>query len=310
MAKGERFVAPDITYQQVYQRILTKNPLPAAGAEFWEVGQTLTQAAIQLEVKLKEIFIQTQIVNSGWAEDRFKDLQEGKGNQLSDGMVVDKEGRVVIRPWSSFIDYTRGNDLPPTLGEMRKLITEQGRLLFPITPARDSFLFWLYRDQPSVLQLLSDERLDQGLEAKPYETDLSAAKAVPDQIMIANIRRGKVGVGKFAERGMVLGIVGFWEHTHSDLSEGRGYIGKVRVEGSKLTTHIELSPLERKRVILSGGLPMDEKHAVTVLRMDPQFARRELIAAAFQRFTQESSLPLVLRFNAYRPWLGEFPQHG
>ncbi|MDP3973816.1 MAG: hypothetical protein Q8P92_03205 [Candidatus Daviesbacteria bacterium] len=309
MGQLEHFIAPDIKYQQLYQDILTKNPL-SAGAALWEVGQTLTQAGLQLEAELKEIFIQTQQVNQDWAEGRFRVLREGEGKQLLDGMVVDEEGRAVIRPWSSFADYTRGDDLPPTLGEMRNLITAQGRLLFPVTPSRDSFLFWLYSDQASVLQLLVEERLDQGLETKPYAIEPSIAQAMPDMVMTVSIKRGKVGIGKFAQKGMVLGIVGFWEHTHSDLSEGRGYIGKVRVEASKLTEHIELSPLEKREVILSGGLPMDEKHNVTVLRMDPQIARRDLIAAAFQKFTGESKHPLVLRFNAYRPWLGEFPKHG
>lgn len=317
MRTPEHFVGPNVSFQKLHQRILRRYPL-GEDAALWQVGQSLNQGATGLEVELRRIFIETQHKNADWAEARFRVLRQGEGNHFLDGMVVDEEGRitvdkgdrVMVEPWSSYKSYAHGKNLPPTLEQMRQLITQEGYLLFPMTPAKDSMLFWQHDNQQAVLSLLVAEGFGQ-VEAQAYPIDYQAAPQMKDMLMMAYIRKGKVGIGKFASGGMVLGQVGFWESTEHGLSEGRGYISRVRIDRSKLSDTIFISPLEKRRVVISGGLPMDENHGIEVLRMDPVMAQRDLIAAAFLTFSESyPNLPLVLRFNTYKPWIGEYPRHG
>lgn len=317
MKKLERLIGPKISFEELHQRILQQHPLPEKAAP-WEIRQALDESSRGLDGELEAVFRDIQRKNGPRIDAIFQVVQAGDRNLLLDGMVLDEEGRMALddqgkllfEPWSSLRDYAKAEKLPPTIEEIRQRMIGRGRWLFPVTPRRDSFLFWLRSNEAQVSNLLTAAGIDQDLEPRDYQIEeySLASMMEEDPIRMVSVKRGLVGVGKFAQAGLVLGGLGFWEN--DNLSDGKGYIGRVRFEGSNLIEYTVISPLKEREVVLKGGLPMNIKHGVPVVRMEGSFARKDLVAAAFIAFGKYSDLPLVLRFNILRPWLGEHPKHG
>ena len=259
------------------------------------------------------IFIETQKANASWIESRFKVVREEFGEWSIDGMMVDPNGRLVAGPWSTYNVYSSGKEFALSMEDIVEAAQKNNTMLYPLTPFRDSTLFWFYHQGEEAIRWVVNEAIGERLEVDNYPIDPGIASEMPDMIRMARIPRGKIGKGKLAKAGMASGRLGFWENISANIYWAGKYIPRVYADKSGvLDRQITISPLREGKVIASGGLPMDEKHPnLEVIRTDPDLAGNDFIAAALVAFAQaQPNLPFVLSYNTYRPWFGEVPRHG
>jgi len=174
----------------------------------------------KLNKALLRVFGDVQNANGEWAEGRFKTLRAIPGAWSLDGMLVDTNGRLTAT-WSTYQMYLRNEvpdlSLPSIFAEMQK----SDRLLIPLIPLRDSTIFWLEERPDQVPAAIQEHVPDNPLEVTHY-TDFSSTdfgfRRIADlrRVNMARIRSGKVGDGKFAQRGIVRGRLGFWANTTPD----------------------------------------------------------------------------------------------
>jgi len=267
----------------------------------------------KLNKALLRVFGDVQNANGEWAEGRFKTLRAIPGAWSLDGMLVDTNGRLTAT-WSTYQMYLRNEvpdlSLPSIFAEMQK----SDRLLIPLIPLRDSTIFWLEERPDQVPAAIQEHVPDNPLEVTHY-TDFSSTdfgfRRIADlrRVNMARIRSGKVGDGKFAQRGIVRGRLGFWANTTPD---GLSYSPRVFIEKSKILpkqTYISSKP--EAVVLLEGGKPMNENHPnVRVLRTDPKLTEQSFIVAALIVFSRAyEGIPFVLQYDTYEPWSGHFPHH-
>jgi hypothetical protein len=255
---------------------------------------------------LNKIFREAQVKNADWAEETLSIVRQETGVWSIDGLIADKDGRVVIGPWSSYHQYLSGNPLP-NMDHMRQMIEERGEVLFPLTGAKDSILMWLEENDSQVQQAIAGTNSGKQPEIEYYPVNPKVTQYLSSPVRLARIRRNVVGKGKMADFGLALGKLGFWESSNSRIA---GYHPRVHIERSKaVEKQSYISPFSRSTVIMVGMLAMDEKHdQVEVVRPKPPLVAEDFIIAAFNSY--EGEAPLVLRYNAYRPWFGELPHHG
>lgn len=267
----------------------------------------------KLNKELLMVFGNVQNANGEWIERRFQTLRTIQGAWSLDGMLVDTDGRLTAT-WSTYQMYLRNEvpdlSLPSILAEMQK----RDRLLIPLIPLRNSALFWLEEKPDPVPASIQEHLPGDPLEVTHY-TDFSSTdfgfRRIADlrRVNMARIRSGKVGDGKFAQRGIVRGRLGFWENT---TSQGLSYSPRVFIEKSKILpkqTYISSKP--ETVVLLEGGKPMNENHPnVQVLRTAPNLTGQSFIVAALIAFSRAyEGIPFVLQYDTYEPWAGHFPRH-
>lgn len=259
---------------------------------------------------LPGILREAQARNGEWAEGKLGDLRAESGEWSLDGILVNGEGRMVASPgyWSSFSAYRSGLDLPITVENLASIAVTNGELLFPLTSVRDSVFFWQYEFEDRVVPVLEGQ-LGEAVNAEDFPVRAELASQMPIRIRMARVRRDKVGAGKLAADDIILGTIGFWENPAFD--PDKRYIPRVQIARSRLVDKtIYFSPLRPGFIAASGGLTMDEKHDVEIVRLNPDVAALDFVASAFVRGNERfDRQPYALRFNAYRPWFGERPNH-
>lgn len=268
----------------------------------------------KLTQELLRVFGDVQNANGEWVEGKFQTLRTIPGAWSLDGMLVDTEGRIRIGPWSTYQMYLKNEvpdlSLPSIFAEMQK----RDRLLIPLIPLRNSTIFWLEEKPDQVPASIQEHLPDDPLEVTHY-TDFSSTdfgfRRIADlrKVNMARIRSGKAGDGKFAQRGIVRGRLGFWENT---TPEGLSYSPRVFIDKSIIfpkQTYISSKP--ETVVLLTGGKPMNENHPnVQVLRTDPNLTGQSFIVAALIAFSRAyEGIPFILQYDTYRPWAGHFPHH-
>lgn len=271
-------------------------------------------------------FRRAQSRNPGWIEERLALFRRTKidpktnrpietDDPLIDWFVVDSDGRLVSGPGSSWRAYLHGKDFPPTMDDMLKHILgrEDKELLYPLAPYRDAMLVWLACDEDRVKTLIEGQ-LAEGVQVRDYPLGSGMVSHVPDTLRMAWVRGNKVSHEAAAASGIIQGTVGFWEHAGVTRST---YIPRVNFEQPKRTAallpdkrrKVVVSPLGRNDVIITGGVPIDERHRdeVSVIRVDPKLAANDFIATALTSASEQFERPTVLKFNSYQPWFGKYP---
>lgn len=287
-----------------------------------DLREILTRAASEnhvlepqgLDREFRRLFAQVQEANGQWAESRLRTLRAGTHDWSLDGMLVNKEGRIALGPWSTYGMYL-ANKVPDLtlitlLSEMQRL----EELLFPITPQRDSANFWLEEHEEQIIAAFQ-EHLPTSLEVE-YYGDYSSTnfgfRRMADlrRIKMGKIVSGKVGDGKLAQRDVVRGRVGFWENS---TPEGPTYTPRVYIEKSRIfPKQTYISSLSESAVLVKGGIPINERYSnLHVLRIEPHLVEQNFIIAALITFSNAyKGTPFVLRFDTYKPWVGLYPHHG
>lgn len=271
-------------------------------------------------------FKRAQSTNPGWVEERLDLFRTHRidpatkravetDDPFIDWFVVDSNGRLAVGPGSSWRAYLVGRDFPPTMDDMLKLILgrEEKELLYPLAPYRNAMLVWLACDEDRVKTLIEGQ-LEEGVTIRDYPLGSSMASHVPDTLRMAWVRGNKVSHEAAAARGIIQGTVGFWEQEGVTSST---YIPRVNFERSKKTPallpdkrrKVVVSPLARNDVIITGGVPIDERHRdeVSVIRVDPKLAANDFIATALSTASEQFERPTILKFNSYQPWFGRYP---
>lgn len=312
--KDSGFVTPILgNFNDLYQDILGKHPIMVTG----DLGiSSLEAARKELEEKLKSIFSKTQRLNEKWADERFKLLWKAPESWSRDGILVDSEGRMDrnMPTWSTLGTYMANSELPLKMDDLIKRMQEKGSLLFPITPPKDSIHFWFKQHEQEIKSTI-EHQIRENLEIVDYPVHPEVASSLPDVLRMARIKRNKVGTTKFANGQIILGKLGFWERTNLNAKYALDirYAPRIEIDESTPLGHLAyISPFSEEFVLLTGGLPMDEKHGNVkeIIRANQQATWKDFIAASAIAFLDKhGDMPFVFRYNPYRPWLGEYPQH-
>lgn len=311
--QAPRFIPPSIDLDQARQAAWTAHPLTDDLPLHLEIGRTKHLGDQEFEPELRKALEWMQKQNGTWAERQLDTIREAVGDWSVDGLLANQEGRLKVDEagsytWSSFRAYMSGNGLPFDVEKLIKLRDQDGQWYFPLTARRDSILIWL-ADFDSQVTAILDNELKGDVKVEDFPIVPQVAPEMPSMLRSARIVRNKVGSGKFASGNVLLGSVGFWQRTERT---PLGYIPRVEFpKSSLLPKSLYVSGLSEGMVVLTGGLTMDQKHDVDVVRVDTAIAKQDFIAAA-AKAAQGSfgGQPFVLRYNPYRPWFGEVPTHG
>ena len=267
-----------------------------------------------LEREFRKLFAQVQRVNGKWVESRFKVLRTETHDWSLDGMLVNKQGRIILGPWSTYNMYITNKVTDLSMTRLLSEMHRRGELLFPLPPRSDSANFWLEEHEDVVVTAFQDylpNTLDIELYGEFSSTDFGFRRVADlRRVRMARIESGTVGDGKLAQRDVVRGRVGFWENSSS---EGSKYTSRVFIERSRIfPQQMYISSIPESEILVKGGIPMNESHPnLRILRTDPNLAKQNFIIAALIAFsTAFNGTPFVLRFDTYKPWVGSYPHHG
>lgn len=304
-----RFVAPAESFEQLLQRIHLRNPTRGDLPAHLELMRVHDLVAQDLQEELPQKFKEVLRNNGQWLEKRFQLLREKESDWSFDGALVDYQGRILAY-WTTYRICMADKQLPFNNMAMDVLAGEmlrRGNYLFPLTPIRDSILFWPYDFEKQVVSLLEQTTAEE-VQIEDYPVNPQIAVQMPSVVRMGRVRRNILGAARAGRHQVILGSVGFWER--SNLGSIK-YLPRVRFEKSPLLERqIYISILQEDWLVATGQLPLNEKYNVEVIRPNPDLAQADFITAAiassYQRFPGR---PFAMRFNAYRPWFGEWPQH-
>ncbi len=313
VARTPRFIPPKDNLDQLRQQTWSSHPLSDDLPINIDIRRISNLGDKEFTSQLRSSLEWMQKQNGTWAEKQLDTIRETVGDWSIDGLLANQEGRLKVDEsgsytWSSFRAYMSGNGLPFDIEQLLRLRDQDGQWYFPLTARRDSFLIWLADFDREVTAILDNE-LKGDAKVEDFPITPQVAPEMPSMLRSARIVRNKVGSGKFASGDVLLGTVGFWQRTER---APLGYIPRVEFfKSSLLPKSLYVSGLPEGMVIMTGGLTMDQKHDVDVVRVDTAIAKQDFIAAA-AKAAQESfgGQPFVLRYNSYRPWFGEVPTHG
>jgi len=300
----ERFRQPRENFEELRERaiIATDQSL-----------QTGTLDPNIFTAQLLKLFAKTQNENQRWIEGRFQILRRELGHWSYDGIMISREGRIILGPWSTYLMYLQNQPVDLTMDSLQKLAIMEKDLVIPLVPQKDSTLFWLLEHEDPVLSVLRNHihsEVEDYPDVLPREIGF-VAMAKRRRVRMTRVERGKIGDKRFAEGGVVRGTLGFWQNS---TAEGLTYSPRVQIEkstGIEKTTFI--SPIPESVLLTRGSLPMNENHPnVDIIRTDPQIARHDFIVAALSASAKEfgGKKAFVLRYDTYRPWQSFLPHHG
>ena len=302
---------PAATWGDLYEQAVRDG---AINNQLLREGKTIIESldSVYLRSWLANVFPRNQRLNEDWAEEEFRRLRLARGEWSLDGMVVDEVGEVFGSSlWSIYEAFRRNAELRFTLTDLAQAIVRNGRLLYPLAPKLGTTLFWMAKDEEQVTAAIAKNTGAFRLEDYPVSDDFPFRDM---QIRMARIITGKIGVGKFAQEGIIFGQVGVWENQKLRLGHfgTQVYIQRVEFKPSSILPEGALiSPLRPEDVKSRGGKLMEEKYPnISVRRIDPELAGIDFIASSLQVPPLKSGHPVVLRYTTLRPWLGEFPHHG
>ena len=308
-----RFVPPKDNLDQLRQQAWSSHPLSDELPINLDVKRVTHLGDKEFTPQLRSSLEWMQKQNGTWAERQLETIRKAIGDWSMDGLLVNQEGRLKVDDsgsyaWSSYAAYMCDAPLPFDLDYLIKLRDQEGEWYFPLNARRDSIMVWFADFEDQVRQVL-DDQLKGDVQTEDFAIRPPVAAEMPSMLRAARIVRNKLGAGKFASEGILLGGIGFWQRTER---VPLGYIPRVQFQkSSALPKSLYISGLPESVIVLTGGLTMDEKYDVDVTRVDPAIAKQDFIAAA-AKAAQESfgGQPFVLRYNPYRPWFGEVPTHG
>src|SRR3989338_1800434 len=166
-------------------------------------------------------------------------------------LMVDPNGRLVAGPWSTYNVYSSGKEFALSMEDIVEAAQKNNTMLYPLTPFRDSTLFWFYHQGEEAIRWVVNEAIGERLEVDNYPIDPGIASEMPDMIRMARIPRGKIGKGKLAKIGMASGRLGFWENISANIYWAGKYIPRVYADKSGvLDRQITISPLNIRAYIL------------------------------------------------------------
>ena len=189
---------------------------------FWLISHTR---------ELLAVFKETQTANANWAEGRFETLRHG-GDWSTDLLLVNKEGRLVTEPLSTYSSYLSGENLPPDLNTLIHLTIDGGQTgsIYPITPFRDKALFWLSERDELMKKVL--ENVLGGTKITDYPINPKIASLMPDMVHMIRIPREDVGRLTAARQGVITGRLGFWASREG--TDQQRYIPRVYIDRTPL----------------------------------------------------------------------------
>src|SRR3989338_1920212 len=206
------------TFERWHARALKKAPLSGLLDPITDTAWSASKAKRFLMEDFHRIFIETQKANASWIESRFKVVREEFGLSMED-----------------IVEAAQKNNT----------------MLYPLTPFRDSTLFWFYHQGEEAISWVVNEAIGERLEVDNYPIDPGIASEMPDMIRMARIPRGKIGKGKLAKIGMASGRLGFWENISANIYWAGKYIPRVYADKSGvLDRQITISPLNIRAYIL------------------------------------------------------------
>lgn len=260
-----------------------------------------------LQLSLLKIFQETQNRNDQWAEEKFRQLRQERGEWSLDGMWVDESGEISGNAlWSTYYLFVSNADHLFSMEYLLQSIRRDGRLVYPMSPMLATTLFFRADDAETILPVIAQNtKVEPQLEEYPSK--------LGNVILMVRVRRETLGAGKFGQSQVLLGKLGFWEARRLALGEfGPGaFSPRVSFADSRLLegSHF-ISPHSEEEVNAKGGRLMEKKYEnVYVDRLDPEKARVDFIAASLE-FSAAYLFPTVLSYTTPRLWLREGPKHG
>ncbi len=309
MIERLRFTGQSKPFSEVLEKLNQRHSFSSASDVTEEVKTIFVDGDLAQE--LKGIFGSMQGKNAEWAEGRLKALREEFKDWSLDGILVNQEGRVVAS-WSTFQTYLANKELALTRKELVKLMRENNQFFFPLTARRDSTLFFFREHEAKIRETIA-QTVGNDFEMTDYPINPRVAPQMSDMVRMCRLVRNRVGSGKFRSAEIVLGKLGFWGNTRFNIGGmGLGFLARVYMRGLANDPQRVISPLSKGRVIAEGGIPMDEKHDVEVIRLPQISGEADFIASSLLAGSEKlrPGVPFVLRYNAYKPWLDEYPHHG
>lgn len=241
-------------------------------------------------------------------------------------LVMLSEGGRVEGSWSTLLDYAEMK-APPTIDELLERTRQDGRLHYMAAPTKASVLFYFQGIDQALLEL-------QEFEPHAYaEVTLGGdSRLVVNMAHLPSIKPGKVnplGPAALKNKNLALGKLGYWargvkEKTKkgigflaADQSEKlvvQQYIMRVYIEEHPSQGFVYITPLQMADLLHEGMLPMDRarKDRAPITRIEASPATKDAIMNFLFAYAQDARVrefPLVLRFNSYRPWEGNYPRH-
>lgn len=290
--------------------------------ELIRISRTSPERAKKL---LEEVLRANETANREWYEAIFGELR--KRNSFIDCIMSGEEGRVETS-WATISDYADypKKRTPPTIEELLGIIAQDGRMNYMISPVKSSVIFYFPEHEGILLEQRTFEpgsyiTTNEGLTVK--------------MAYVERVERGKenpIGQSALKSEGLAVGRLGYWARSRIETSKAdigflskpaeqrlivEGYIPRVIIEKHPKIGYVYLTPLHMAELLASGGLPMDRPREGQVrvyrTRIEVPNIAGDFIVDSFIAYLNDgrvNGFPLVLRFNAYRPWAGYMPQHG
>lgn len=262
--------------------------------------------------ELRDILRLAQQENVEWIETLFHRLRAS--HPLKDVLLLSEDGRVE-KSWSTINDYVI-NNTPPTMEDVLALIAKDRKMHYVVTPQKGSVIFYFEHEEGQLLSLNRFEsRQYQSINLQPPNIGISIRMAYLDRPQ--NGKHNPFGPEALRSKGLVLGRLGFWPipegspkrrigfGPQEEASRVFNYVPRVYFKGGYMT------PLNEALLIDAGMLPMNMTKSIN--RIEVPMATENIIVNFLFAYTADprrAQRPLVIRYDTYRPWLGDYPMHG
>lgn len=305
-ARSQIFV-PAATLPDLYQAAVVAGKLNS-GVSIEDESWLARVDRTYLSEWLKKVWAKTQRLNDNWIERRFRKLRNEQSDWSIDGIVLDEKGeKVGAAVWSTYNACRTNAELRFTTNDLISSISRSYRIVYPLSPYFESVLFWRREHEADVRAAI--EKHTGAFDLDDYRGSLAGS-----DIKMARVRRSRLGVGQFAQEGILLGQIGFADSLKLKLGHfgSQNYIQRVRFPESRLVRHEDyVLPTDPAEVKTRGGKLMEEEYPdVKITRIDPVAAFEDFIFTALSAPSPDPRYPVVLSYTTPRVWLDELPKHG
>ncbi len=238
--------------------------------------------------------------NGPWVDAQLVQARRERRDPLIDVLAVTENGEAL----NSYSTYTVFKyNCEPSLTEADMVNASRARREFVmfVTGQRDTALIWHAAWDTQVSEVLKSGYGDINIEDYPLNGGSS-------EIRVAHVKGGVMGRGKFFQKGIIYGQMGFWANRDLCMGEHGSHINIQMVHLDKtrlLPIDTYISPLDYEEVINRGGTPIEFKRG-NVVRVVPEKTGGDFIVGAASA-TADFPHPVVLRYTTMRPWKGEVP---
>ena len=304
---GRQIFVPAATLPDLYQAAVAAGKLSSdvsAEDESWLARVDRSY----LSEWLKKVWAKTQRLNDNWSERRFREQRDLQADWSIDGMVLDEKGEVVgASVWSTYNACRTNAELRFTTNDLISSMSKNNRIIYPLSPYFESVLFWRKEHNAGVQAAI--EKHTGAFDLEDYQGSLAGS-----DIKMARVRKSRLGTGQFAQEGIIVGQIGFFDSRRLQLGYFgfQTYIQRVRFpESSLVAQEGYVMPTDPENVKAKGGKLMEEKYPdVWIRRIDPEASFEDFIATALSEPAPDPKYPMVLSYTTPRVWLDELPKHG